>query len=478
MISRELGSAELASLQNALSRIPLSPKSNQGPLFESFFSSLMQALGCDSYSALDPETDRVIEFQGQFFKAECRYKTKSRLTAAEIREFIERVRSGPASIVGILATNSTATRTAPRYVLRATPHQVLIMDRDDIESLLSGQEGFADFLRRKNVAAAGGRFPGLDRAVSKPSHEDYSSALVATATPTFLVGGKPTPYITNRAKGPGCLVFTPIWYRGSERSYVLETSPDSCEKISDLARILYEFGQTFGGTSGGAFTVTQNQWSWHGFGALGFLNCLREQQVRYKNVGLESFHHSETALFVDEVRMGGWRDCIFWLSAQPSTYGDSLSYVVCGFLFSELPFDTRNFQQFFESVGPVPDGYETWEGDKTKHFHLKRDQEVRSLGYVLAAEKPKSWVKGLLTAGSEIDFEDRSRDSQGSVESKGWVGEALSHSRVWISELRGWHPLGHNPPPRYQMVSIRTVDVPAPGFGGAIADIMIGSIFD
>src|SRR6266566_3314492 len=202
MISRELGSAELASLQNALSRIPLSPKSNQGPLFESFFSSLMQALGCDSYSALDPETDRVIEFQGQFFKAECRYKTKSRLTAAEIREFIERVRSGPASIVGILATNSTATRTAPRYVLRATPHQVLIMDRDDIESLLSGQEGFADFLRRKNVAAAGGRFPGLDRAVSKPSHEDYSSALVATATPTFLVGGKPTPYITNRATGP------------------------------------------------------------------------------------------------------------------------------------------------------------------------------------------------------------------------------------------------------------------------------------
>ena len=437
----------------------------------------MKALGCASYLANDRETDRVVEFQGQFFKVECRYKSKGKLTAAEIREFTERVRTSPANIVGLLATNSAATSTAPRYTARATPHQVLIMDGNDIEGFLSGQEDFAVFLRRKNVTAAGGRLSSVERRVPESSHKDYSNALGADQAPIFLIHGKPTHYLTNRARGPECLVFTPIWYRGSERSYVLETTPDSCEEISDLARILYEYSQSFELTPKAAFTLTQNEWSWHGFGATAFLKCLREQQNRYKNVGLEKFHHSETALFVDEVRMGGHRDCVFWLSAQPSTHGDRLDHVFCGFLFSELPFDTRGFQRFFESVGRAPDGYATWEGDIAKSFHMKRNQEVKPLGYVLSTEKTESWVQGLLTAGTEITFEDRSFVSKGLERSEGWVGQALSRSGVWISELRGWHELGHKPIPRYEMVFIRTVDVPAPGFGGAIADIMIGSIF-
>lgn len=437
----------------------------------------MNALGCSSYPAKDRETDRAVEFQGQFFKVECRYKSRGTLSANEIREFTERVRASPANIVGILATNSIATSNAPRYVERATPHQVLIMDGDDIEGFLSGLEDFADFLRRKNVAAAGGRLPSLDRDISRTSVKDYSSALAVDTVPSLWIQGKKAEYITNRAEGPECLIFTPIWYRGSKRSYVLETSPHSCEKISDLARILYEFGQTFGGTSKGAFTVTQNKWSWHGFGARDFLTCLTDQDIRYKTVGLEKFHHSETALFVDEVRMGGWRDCVFWLSAQPSTYGDRLDYVFCGFMLSELPFDIRSFQRFFEAVGQVPDGYDTWEGDNTKHFRMKRDQGFEPHGFVLAPDKPKAWVQGLVTGGMDVTFEEDSSNPKGHSESEGWVGQALSRSRAWISELRGWHELDYRPRPRYEMVSIRAVEVPAPGFGGAIADIMIASVF-
>ena len=477
MISEDSVSGKLLPLKDTLSQISISPRTKRGPLFEEFFSLLMKALGCEIYPPKDRETDRVVEFHGQYFKVECRYKSNGELTAAEIREFTNRVQAGPANVVGILATNSVPTGAAPRYIGRATPHQVLIMDITDIEGLLSGNEDFADFLRRNNVAAAGGRIPSLAITVPKRSRKDYSGSLVANEAPTLLIDGKPDHYLTNRAKGPECLVFTPIFYRGSERSYVLEASPYSCEKSSDLARILYEFGQTFGGTSAAAFTLTQNQWSWHGFGAREFLKCLRERQIRYKRVDLEEYHHSETALFVDEVRMGGGRDCLFWLSAQPSTTGDVLSYVYCGFMFSELPFDTRSFQRFFESIGPIPDGYSTWEGDVAKHFRVSKDHEIKPLGYVLSPDRPETWVQGLLTASTQIKFDARSLDSKGHAESEGWVGEALSKSRIWISELRGWHELRHQPAPQYEMVSIRTVDIPAPGFGGAIVDIMIGSVF-
>jgi hypothetical protein len=79
--------------------------------------------------------------------------------------------------------------------------------------------------------------------------------------------------------------------------------------------------------------------------------------------------------------------------------------------------------------------------------------------------------------GMELRDRDGSKSTEKN-EPEGWAGKNLARSQSWIVELLDWYPLGYQPRPRYRISDIRTLDIPAPGFGGAIVSVTARCLFD
>ncbi len=466
----------LSDLALSLSRVPASPRKARGALFEEFAAKLLTALGSSVYEPHGPEVDWVAEFQGKFMKVECRFKEHDRLTAGEIREFVERVRHGPSAYVGLLLTNSIMPSTATRLLERATPHQVIIIDGQDLQKLLTGGENLEGLLSRKGVEAAGGiwepRGHGRKRVFSERARRLKPPSLVLSS-PAIYLAGRLSTYLTNRSRGPMCLVFSPIWYRAGSRSYILEAVFTRNVYVRDTQQLLAHFDDCFGFTEGGAFTIAQDPVSWHGFGARDFVTALNEQRKRYQASGLSEYHHTETALFIDEVRLSGGADCLFWVAAQPSTSKRMLTHFSCGFLVSEILFPTKRFERFFDLIGESPDVYETWENLKTHHYRPRDKLSIQPVGLLTARDTDgEQLVRGLIVRRSDFDLVDD--DLPRGPEH--WTFKSLGDSGLWLTDLRGgWHePFVR---PEYQMGLVRAVEVPAPGFGGALISAEARSVF-
>ncbi len=475
--------AELRRLKEELSDIAKLPRTRKGPQFERFVEDLLRSLGGRVYRSATPEADRVISFHGNQYRVECRSKSGGVLSASEIRDFIERIRAGPALSPGILMTDGTQPRTASKYLNRAPPQMVLVIEKGDILGLLEGRWDLDELLESKRLGTAGG-IVGEAEPTSRTNGDHIVGSLGRSGSrkevPVLSVSGAQLPYLASGSAGPDCTIFSSIWYRGGDRSFVLEADPVRDFSVQDAKSLLEVFDSLFGLSDKAAFAVSQDPIAWHGFGGSNFLRCLRERATRYRLSSLESYHHTETALFVDEIPMGGWRDCIFWIACQPSTSGPSIDHVAFGFMFSDLPFVTSTFEQFFKTIGETPDGYETWEGHRTHQLRLKGTAKLsHPKGFVLdVTEKSRGEqpvVRGLIvdrhkTSVSPVDSDDpRSRTVAE------WIAANLNASGTWITDLRGWHEVDVHP--SYSIQEIRGTELPAPGFGGCLVDMMAGSIF-
>jgi len=171
----------------------------------------------------------------------------------------------------------------------------------------------------------------------------------------------------------------------------------------------------FGFTEKTSFCINQTNYSWHGLGVNSFLKALKNRETRYEKAKNIKKHHSEAAVFIDEIprRPKGVITPyllplgLFTLSLQPSIEMDSIGYVSISFLLRDMPFPKSRYELFFESLNDNPNlnGYPECievinSNVETRLEFEKNNMNIEKVGYSVIKDyflpKDKEWINGII----------------------------------------------------------------------------------
>jgi len=143
---------------------------------------------------------------------------------------------------------------------------------------------------------------------------------------------------------------------------------------------------------------------------------LQDQERRYQHAEGLKIHHSEAAVFIDEVSPG-WHNGLFTPSLQPSVRVDRIGHVSVSFLLNDIPFSNNRYERFFRNLGNYPECIQTLTYVVGAKLELEENIEVKKIGFLKLKDDllfddggEEEWVDGIICKNPFYDgikFEDK-----------------------------------------------------------------------
>jgi len=294
--------------------------------------------------------------------------------------------------------------------------------------------------------------------------------------PTMILDGMEVPYFTSKRGGWWNLIFSDIHTGFSEGNHLLEAFIGAIS-FKEFEKILAAYMDIFGESENAAFSVTQTNYAWFGFGKDNFIETLKRREQRYRDANNEiklQTHHSEAACYVDEMENG-----IFYISTQPSCIkdiegGTRMRYTSVGFLFDNLPFITTRYNKFFDKIECTPEHYShtTKCMDTAVSFQTKDGDRIARICFTTdnTYPEPIPWINYVYCNNPHFMKKRKPMISDPDfVCSINEVNKELSSYDKMIVKLQGYHPITDTDI-EYRVNNLFISLVPSSGFITAIVN--------
>ncbi len=417
----------------------------RGRQFEQLVFSLLRAghmkVVRNPGAARPRQTDLLAISSKEVFLVETKWQ--GRLAGSpEVSDLRDRLTRVDPRAVGVLISISGFTKPAFNEVDNRRKHPILLVDRADLEEILSYEPDLVGHLRRKREDFLIRGRASASVLTKKRSRRSKLGGLEAPVSRFRLPDGTEKPWLSGEGHyGHFTFALDLLdidWVAAGGVGVSLDMSiPVAGVKgLLELLQYLTEVGW---GHPDAQWSIEQSGRSWHGFGGTALADALSHWKERYQDLGQP--HHTEVLCYYDKCADGFYTlKADIGATARREVWPCDLSFQLRG-----IPLDPEPFRALASAFKVDATGH--WFRPRTEKSVLRthldgRTQELSPLALVVQTEnpgarrKPLQWVVGIVTANPF-----KGRRGRGEKAPEHWPS-TLEDSDALICSLGSWHFLG------------------------------------
>jgi hypothetical protein len=432
---------EPALVQEFCALRALADARRRGPEFEQLVRRLFQQahfnVTFDPAAAAPRQTDLVATYGNATYLIETKW-WKKRAGVGAVDEVRTRLAETNPSVTGVLISVSGFGDGAVERVERRRERPVLLIDGEELETVLRAPEELQELLRRKRdelMVHARAFATGSAR-----SDSPRSDALPVDQV-SFLIDGKRQAILTSSGDF-GQFVFVQNmpdidWTAGGGSGVHIDMSfaPGTAEGLIDVLHKLVDAGWA---TGRGRWNIQQASRNWHGAGVASLVDAIRGWRERYE--GIEPIHHTEQLCWQDTRGEGL---AFYTLTAgidgheRRQVWQCDVSLQLQG-----VPLNPEPVRNFASLLGVHEQRYfRARSGASVERHHLRGEEALEPLGYVVYDQpndpEDPEWVCGVIVRNPWFAGRYESRS-----ELPEWLPGHVDSSELLICALGQYHPVG------------------------------------
>lgn len=361
--------------------------------FEDEVSQLFELAGFsvdkNSGVAKPRQTDLYASDNHDHFLVEVKDRAK-RIDINDIDSLRARLNRTAPEVVGIIITTGLLTKGAKSAIEQDRSRHILAFDGGETKLLRSRRKNLRALIEQKRTALRSGRL-----WTATPSNSVYLNVALPKKSVVFKVGTTELPYFETKTGFDRASLALRIpdsgWGSPSGEGARLNIEL-SLSTVEDLRDVLGYLHKHFGLTRDGFFSIHQAAHGWHGMGVEAFLSAVTSWKLRYKQVKLSVFHHSEEFSYFDAFE-GGWIQVVAQQRVGDGARNSSTLYhseIVIQ--LPGLPLDSSRYLKLAQYVGNSWAHFvyvsERW----TTSYRFKQDFALDVVGTVI---DPAPWSDGV-----------------------------------------------------------------------------------
>ena len=397
----------------------------RGREFELIVGELFDRAGFNVHknpgAARPRQTDLYATRGSEEYLIECKWQ-KAAMGTPEVRALLDRLRSQPAGVVGVLVSMGPISDAANEAVEAERNRPVVLLNEADLKAILIDRRDLTRLLReRRRQLAIHGRHGEAPRSY-------VSSERDKTIDPSLVdAEGAQQPWIESHGDFRRLVWSTEErdidWVAGEGYGVTLDLRVPTAdiEDLGDICRRLVEINCL---THAAAWSLRQSSRSWAGLGRDSLLYTLANRSARYES--LAQTHHTEELVVVDECP-GGW----YTFTARIDASLGSADWARISMQLPGVPLDNALIERLRDRLEIAePAFFRPRSSRSVKRFFLEQPITVQPLAFVVEHE-PKGrshteWVRGIVFANP--------------LASTSGVPRVMREEEKIVAALRSWHP--------------------------------------
>jgi hypothetical protein len=347
----------------------------------------------------------------------------------------------PGSPVGVLISISGFASSVIEEIERDRRSAVLLIDGEELRSLLANTLDLRRLLKRKHESLAiHGKVLVTDASAAGST---APLGQLPTADAWFVdLEGQRLPWLAAPGGFGGFTFVREVpdidWVAGGGAGAALDL-PLQAETVDELLAVIGELSDIGWATPQASWCLQQAETTWHGFGAESLRDAMRQRDVRYAGAG--RIHHTEQLAFHDACE-GGFYTVSAGVDARDhqTVWEADMSVQLVG-----VPLDSDPYQQLADRLHVQRALYfrpRTEPSVRNAVLPGFYERDVEPIAYVVSRRQDDGtlWTCGFATANPYMN------ESLGIDE----PGAPLRDTEVLICSLSAWHYFGE-PDQRYYL---------------------------
>jgi hypothetical protein len=342
----------------------------------------------------------------------------------DVDEMRSRLGRQPPGVVGVLVTIAGITEEGLREIERQRERPILVVEDNEIESVLDGSTDLRQLLRAKHTQlTVHGLATGAPPRAFVGSRRDQSESLLIVGA-----NGAQQQWIEGSGGFDSALWALDLgdidWVVAGGAGVSLDLRVE-VQTLDDVCQVFNELAALNWLTHKAAWRIQQSTMDWTGIGLESMITALRERDSRYAS--LERAHHREVLLATDACP-GGW----YTLEVDLDARSEQVYSVDVSVQLEGIPVDAGEIQRVGDRLGIADTGFFRPRTEKSVvSTRLREPLQVSPTMWIIEREPddPGSplWVRGMA-----FDCPPRLSDEDLPI--------VLEAGSVVLADLRSWHP--------------------------------------
>jgi hypothetical protein len=405
----------------------------RGKRFEGFLQHLLteEGFGVTRNARATPplQTDLFARRGRTYFLVEAKWLRK-RLDVGHVPAVRDRLGYVTQDVFGCVFSMSGYSERAVQEFCRDRTREIILFNGQEIRGVVAGDLSFEELLAEKRDSLR----THADMWFWDWEGEGPPWARSRSGPDVIQLGNQTRKWLLC-STGRNDLVFSneSLDFAGRYRGAVLSLFMRlDLRSVPDLRRLLRIAESQLGLANEGSFAIHQRDAGWFGFGAASFLTAVESRERRYRELGWDTYHHSEELGYLDRMQTGG----IFSLSSRQSTGGTNhLHATEIELLMPGIPVEMdrirrfcrlmRNPEAILENVGDYP----------VKKNGFRPETVVEPVAVIVSASNSERWASGLVVKNPFLNRKAPLAEPD-STKEPFWL---LSKQELLFCALRNWH---------------------------------------